>query len=248
MLGHAVLLLVLSLGIHCLAENFCRNDLCRGATHIACEYPNGGFNSSCPKDAKVIELSKDLKNGIAKAHNLVRQRWASGKANVSRIACKMATVKWDDDLAKVALLNAKTCLFRHDACRNTERFPYSGQNIYLAAIWQSAGTNIDIPPTQLLEMAVKNWADEERDVVPEDLASYKRQRKVIGHLTVMINEKSSAVGCGITTYKEGGGRKYLVACNYSFANILGKSVYSECPKAGSGCPKGLSKQYPPLCA
>jgi len=141
------------------------------------EYPNGSFNSSCPKDAKVIEFNQDLKNVLVKAHNLVRQRWASGKANVSRIACKMATVKWDDDLAKVALLNAKTCLFRHDACRNTERFPESGQNLYLALVSQSAGMETDIPPSQLIEMAVKNWADEEKDVVPDDLVAYKRQQK-----------------------------------------------------------------------
>lgn len=36
---------------------------------------------------------------------------------------------WDDELAKLAEYNAKTCTYGHDECRNTANYKYAGQNI-----------------------------------------------------------------------------------------------------------------------
>lgn len=41
------------------------------------------------------------------------------------------TLEWDDELAYLAELNAKTCKIEHDLCRNTANFPYAGQNLAL---------------------------------------------------------------------------------------------------------------------
>ncbi|KAH8355448.1 hypothetical protein KR084_007038, partial [Drosophila pseudotakahashii] len=212
---------------------------------------NGAFGSSCPPDVTVRKLDQDLKNLLLRDHNLVRQKWASGKGKFPRRACKMETVKWDEDLANVALLNAKTCLFAHDACRNIEKYRYSGQNVYMMIFWQCPRRKkqIEIPTSQLLENATRHWAAEEKDIEADHLRSYPQNiKKMIGHLTTLINEKSNAVGCGIVTYmKPNNTREFIVTCNYSYVNFIGETVYSECEKAGSQCPKGLSSQYPPLC-
>ena len=36
---------------------------------------------------------------------------------------------WDDELAKLAEYNAKSCTYGHDQCRNTATYKYAGQNI-----------------------------------------------------------------------------------------------------------------------
>lgn len=41
----------------------------------------------------------------------------------------MAQIVWDDELASLAQLNTKQCKMQHDACHNTAKFRYSGQNL-----------------------------------------------------------------------------------------------------------------------
>ncbi|XP_033169760.1 antigen 5 like allergen Cul n 1 [Drosophila mauritiana] len=247
-----VTIFVLSLVLHSLAENFCRQDLCsKGTTHIACQNVNGSFGSSCPKDATVIKLNLGDKNALTKAHNLVRQKWATGKAKIKRTACKMAKMEWNKDLEKMALLNAKTCLMRHDECHNTEKFRLSGQNLFAMGFWHTGirKTKMNMTLSMLFEMAVQKWAGEEKDITAEDLKKTPlNPPDVIGHLTVLINEKSNAVGCGLVSYNLGEIRRYNLACNYAYTNVIGERVYEECAKAGSECPKEIDLKYPPLCA
>ncbi|EDV47463.2 uncharacterized protein Dere_GG17625 [Drosophila erecta] len=240
-----MLVFVLSLVLHSPAENFCRQDLCaKGTSHIACNV-NGSFGSSCPKDATAIKLSREDKNVLLKAHNSVRQKWASGAARTRRIACKMAKMEWNRDLERMALLNAKTCLMAHDECHNTDKFRLSGQNLFAAAFQQAK----NITARRLLELAVQKWAGEEAFLTAADLRKTPpNPAEVIGHLTVLINEKSFAVGCGLVSFELGEFRRYNLACNYAHTNVIGQSVYAECAKAGSGCPKGRDLEYSSLCA
>ncbi|XP_017066770.1 antigen 5 like allergen Cul n 1 isoform X2 [Drosophila eugracilis] len=246
MLDSTVFILFLNFMIYCMADNYCRPDLCPSRiNHIACQNRNGSFGTNCPKNVTVVKLTQDHKNLLIKAHNIVRQKWASGKAKIRRLACKMATIEWNKDLENLALLNAKTCLMEHDYCHNTEKFRQSGQNLFAAGFWKS----MPITTRELLEIAVQMWAGEERDIKASDLQKLPvTQPKVIGHLTVLINEKNDAVGCGLVSYTVGEDRKFNLACNYAYSNVLGQSVYSECPTAGSKCRKGLNSQYPALCA
>lgn len=55
-------------------------------------------------------------------HNKYRNEIALGKIPHYDSATNMATVKWDDELAKLAELVARTCLFKRDKCRNTGDF------------------------------------------------------------------------------------------------------------------------------
>ncbi|XP_043660782.1 antigen 5 like allergen Cul n 1 isoform X2 [Drosophila teissieri] len=245
MSGYTVVnIFVLSLVLQSLAENLCRQDLCpKGTTHIACNV-NASFGSSCPKDASVIKLNLKDKKLLLRAHNLVRQKWASGKAKIRRPACKMAKIEWSKELEKLALLNAKTCVVAHDGCHNTEQFRQSGQNLFVATY--SLGMNVT--SAVLLETAVAEWAGEEKDIAAEDLQKFDANKvSSIGHLTVLVNERSSAVGCGLVSYKRTQFKQYYLACNYAYTNVVGEPVYGECAKAGSGCPKGIDPIYAPLC-
>lgn len=235
---------------------------------------NGSFGSSCPKDATVIKLNLGDKNALIKAHNLVRQKWASGKAKIKWTACKMAKMEWNKDLEKLAILNAKTCLMGHDECHNTEKFRLSGQNLFAMGFSHAriTKTKMNMTLSMLFEMAVQKWAGEEKDITAEDLKKTTPNPpefvtyffshllvsvsfyafvfffRVIGHLTVLINEKSNAVGCGLVAYNLGEIRRYNLACNYAYTNVIGERVYEECAKAGIECAKGIDQKYPPLCA
>lgn len=68
-------------------------------------------------------------------------------------ASNMSYVTWNIELAKLAELNVKTCIFAHDKCRNTLDYPYAGQNI---AIMSGFFTNI----TETIEKLIDLWWDE----------------------------------------------------------------------------------------
>jgi hypothetical protein len=66
----------------------------------------------------------------------------------------------------------------------------------------------------------------------------------------MITERSTHVGCGITTFKiQENGRQmdsYVLACNYASANLENMPVYHS-GAVGSGCTLGRDALYPGLC-
>lgn len=137
------------------------------------------FGAQCPAGAKVVDLS-GMKALIIQMHNVRRDRVAGGNLPGYQQARRMGTVvsyqmnkksqrhyqpfqlnstqQWDDELAKIALLNAKRCFMAHDACRNIPRFTRSGQNIALSS---TKGM-----PNQLrkhLIEAIQNWFLEYKD-------------------------------------------------------------------------------------
>ena len=72
-------------------------------------------------------------------------------------------------------------------------------------------------------------------------------RVEIGHFAVMVAEKNTRVGCGMSTYKTSTGMLgYLFACNYARTNRLGCPVY-ESGVAGSGCKAGNDTVFTSLC-
>lgn len=75
--------------------------------------------------------------------------------------------------------------------------------------------------------------------------------RVIGHFTAMITDRSTQIGCGISSYQSKSGRftmtNYLLACNYASTNMIGWPVYKSGTKA-SGCLSGSDQVYPGLCA
>lgn len=56
---------------------------------------------------------------IIDAHNKNRNDLAMGNTPNYEPAVRMGTLRWDEELANLALLNARTCEFAHDQCRTT---------------------------------------------------------------------------------------------------------------------------------
>lgn len=60
-----------------------------------------------------------MKSKILDYHNKYRNQQALGQTPNYEPAVRMATMKWDSDLAKLAEMNVRTCMFGHDNCMNT---------------------------------------------------------------------------------------------------------------------------------
>ena len=64
-------------------------------------------------------MSPDIKNIILNAHNQLRNKIALGKQSRFSPAVRMLQTVWSDDLAYLARLNARSCIYAHDLCHNT---------------------------------------------------------------------------------------------------------------------------------
>lgn len=64
-------------------------------------------------------MTIDVQKVILDAHNKNRNKLALEHILEYESAVRMATLRWDDELAKLTLLNARTCDFNHDECRTT---------------------------------------------------------------------------------------------------------------------------------
>ncbi|XP_075158974.1 venom allergen-1-like [Haematobia irritans] len=226
--------------------DYCSPDLCRnGYSHIACRH-NGAFEPSCPSDATMINIDDKLKKVIVKAHNTKRNLIAGGGHPNHEPACRMATMKWDDELAKIAALNVRQCKMAHDKCRNTKTFQYSGQNLAWMGFMGSAN-DVD-----MLNKAVNMWYEEVKDSKMQYIKKYPKSYSgpAIGHFTVMVADRNVRVGCAASTYSVPGQpyKGYLVACNYATTNMMDHPIYASCPKAASGCKTGTNKNFPNLCS
>jgi hypothetical protein len=136
----------------------CAPDLCKsGKQHIGCGN-SGNWASSCPSDKKGITINEDMKSQILAAHNKWRNIAASGKAKSlpGLTASKMATMQWDDELAKLAELNVRRCIFEHDQCRNTAKYNHVGQNIGISGL-----SNKFQDPTPTAVDLVNTWYTQE---------------------------------------------------------------------------------------
>lgn len=116
---------------------------------------------------------------------------------------------------------------KHDECRNTDRFPTVGQN--LAIIRDSSTMNV----TKELQSMIQKWFDEHKDASPADIDDFQSSNRKIGHFTQLIRDKVAYIGCGVATYDKKGfkGTHLLLACDYSYTNMIGEAVY----KSGTAC-------------
>lgn len=98
-------------------NNYCEAGLCPSSKkHIGC-INKGHFGHLCPKDARVIKLDDYSKRLLLHMHNQHRSTIAEGKTPGFPPAVKMGALKWDDELAYLAELNAMSCEIEHDKVR-----------------------------------------------------------------------------------------------------------------------------------
>ncbi|KAL5290428.1 Ag5r.2 family protein [Megaselia abdita] len=190
-----------------------------------------------------------MKIDILKSHNEKRNQVAGGEIANHLPAVRMATMEWDDELAKMAAFNVKTCNYGHDQCRNTNTFRFSGQN--LAKNWWY-GSNPEIEPLVLGQ--IDSWFDENKD---SDMTKINNvgstEGAVTGHFTVMVAELSVKVGCAAVRSSEWDEEQQLTwqtlttACNYAHTNVLEHKIYRSGAPA-SQCTTGTNSNYPFLCS
>ena len=87
------------------------------------------FAQDCGEDAEFVLMTPMHKKLILDLHNQFRDRIAHGKIPGYAPAARMPALRWNDDLAYVAGLHARSCSPENDDCRNTRVFKNVGQNI-----------------------------------------------------------------------------------------------------------------------
>jgi Cysteine-rich secretory protein family len=141
-------------------------------------------------------------------------------------------------------MNVKQCEMKHDECRNTKDFKFAGQNLC---------TRKKSKEFENLEGSIDNcittWFNEKEFATQDDIKKCCNLESTnpIGHFTVMVNDRANAVGCGMIRFKRKGKLQTLMACNYSFTNIIDKRVYTA-GKATSDCIQGANPDFDALCS
>ncbi|KFB35694.1 AGAP006420-PA-like protein [Anopheles sinensis] len=156
----------------------------------------------------------------------------------------MPTLIWDDELARQAGHNARSCVYAHDVCRNTKLFRYVGQN--LAHVSTTAILHFE----KLVQLSIQGWWDEFNVTTQAQLDRFpeKQPGHPIGHFTQMISDRAWKMGCAAQTWFEGKVNSiFYMVCNYSFANYEGQPVYRRGLPA-SRCRTGENADYPGLCS
>lgn len=86
----------------------------------------------------------------------------------------MATMRWNPELAKLAVLNVKQCRMVHDQCRNTQSFHYAGQNLATVA-WKGMQKTISSVVNQQIQL----WFDEYKDTTMAHINKYPATTRYI---------------------------------------------------------------------
>ncbi|XP_055607820.1 antigen 5 like allergen Cul n 1-like [Uranotaenia lowii] len=227
------------------ATNYCEPSLCDDdETHVACDAGSELEKSSC----KVIPVESAEQSLIVKLHNEFRNKVATGKQEYPGgfypEAARMTTMQWDDDLAFVAAANARKCEFEHDQCRNSVRYPASGQNIAYSG-QSSAKADVSAVITKL----INKWYGEYKDANPEYTAEYPKDYEgpAIGHFTQIIADRADRIGCAMVQWTEKPWVKFYLVCNYARTNVIEKAIYVAGDVA-SECTTGTNSDYPGLCS
>jgi len=226
------------------SQDYCSAALCGTAKHIACGN-NGAFvQPACGNSATVIDLTPYISQ-ILDIHNSKRSIVGLGQVSHLKSASRLATVKYNPELASLALLNVKQCAMKHDACRNTPQFKSSGQNLFYLSTKPRAAAIA----TALNQMG-NSWYNENADTTQAYIDKYPSVTppKTIGHFTAMLRDSQTDVGCSaVQVLSSDGWYSIYIACNYATTNIIGVPVYRSGPTA-SLCQTGKNPKYPGLCS
>ena len=130
---------------------------------------------------------------------------------------------------------------QHDGCIKTDQFPAAGQNLY----WMGA-SNHDNDVNKVLANAVNSWYSEIKYASQADIDRCCGDFGKIGHFTQVVRDNAVAIGCAVSRYTDGTWKATLVACNYSYGNMLNTPVYSS-GNTASACPNGRDSAFSNLC-
>ncbi|KAL1378920.1 hypothetical protein pipiens_015272 [Culex pipiens pipiens] len=252
----STVLLLLTVGTfgHAQQTDYCDPDLCAGENgpHIMCDgQDTTSMSDDCGSGAVERPLGAEHRALIVDMHNRIRSKVAMGQQNYTRSkylpqAVRMATMRWDAELAAMAAANARRCQNEHDACHNTKKYPTSGQNL---ATQSFEGKKIP-DDTVLIKGFINDWFSEHRYADPALVARYPENYDGpdVGHFTQLVRDRCTAVGCAMVRFKDASKwtTQYMV-CNYAITQLENKPVYvagAACSKCTTGC----NSKYPGLCS
>lgn len=214
--------------------------------HTMCKYYGRG--PTCGPEVGGGGVSSEDAAAIVNVHNELRAKVARegemrGAPGPQPSGANIRVLEWDEELAAVAQRLADQCVFNHDcsACRRVDRFSV-GQNLYISSHSDHSQTGPN------WYAAVKKWYDEVA-LFPNSNTENFVPTSSTGHYSQMLWAETSLVGCGYTTFVQGGWLNKLYACNYGPAgNMRGGSMYNVGPPCFA-CPPGTScsRQYWGLC-
>ncbi|XP_030377905.1 scoloptoxin SSD976-like isoform X2 [Scaptodrosophila lebanonensis] len=209
--------------------------------------PTGAWLAACPKSPAptAVVMTSALQTEIVKGHNSRRQTLAAGALPGFSSAVRMAPVRWNAELARLAALNVRQCQMKHDACRNTPTFRASGQNLAMVGYSGAISSRSD---QALVTQSLTMWWDEYKITTKAQINSYPQNYNgpAIGHFTAMAQEKQTHVGCAAARYLKTSMNYWLFACNYATTNYVNQPVYAAGPTA-SKCKTGTHVNFPALC-
>ncbi|XP_055611191.1 antigen 5 like allergen Cul n 1-like [Uranotaenia lowii] len=226
-------------------SDYCDPSLCDpGSTHIAC---NAKLEFANPTGI-TIPLNDTRKARILQLHNQLRNKIASGKQDYPGgfypTAARMTTMQWDEELAYIAGFNARRCITGHDKCRETSKYPASGQNL---AYYKYIKGSPDID--KVIDILVNRWYSEYKDANVGHIHKYPEnyQGPKIGHFTEFVQDRNDRIGCTLVQWLEKPKTVIYLACNYARTNIIGQPAYITGAVA-SQCTTGTNSEYPALCS
>ncbi|XP_031634413.1 allergen Tab y 5.0101-like [Contarinia nasturtii] len=231
-----------------LSIDYCSKSLCRGkrknAKHIACEN-DGTFGEECTSNdnTTLIVFTDLLKQVVLNTHNSYRNKIACGNVEGYNKAARMATLVWNNELAKFAEYNVRRCIFEHDKCRNTDKLMYVGQNIA-----RTKNSKKFQAPVKLMKILMGGWFGENKDTNMTVIKKHKRIGKRIGHFTQMVRDQAYLIGCAMIQFELNNWFITIFACNYSLNNILNQPIYDASSEAASECQSGTNEKFKCLCS
>ncbi|EAA11192.2 AGAP006418-PA [Anopheles gambiae str. PEST] len=226
--------------------DYCANSNCRnGRPNVGCNPPASPGGPACAGlNPEVKTFSPEEQTLILSEHNKRRSQLAQGELKPFQPAVRMPTLTWDEELAKQAGNNARSCTYQHDSCRNTPVFAWAGQNLALS---QSSGMNKTV--SEVISSSIASWWSEHNVTREEQLNTYPSSYSgpAIGHFTQMASDQSDKIGCAMQNWVSDNWQTYYFVCNYGVTNIADRPVY----KAGavaSKCTTGRNPTLPGLCS
>uniref|UniRef100_A0A1A9ZJ21 SCP domain-containing protein n=1 Tax=Glossina pallidipes TaxID=7398 RepID=A0A1A9ZJ21_GLOPL len=211
--------------------------------HVAClEKPE--FKENCPLDAELLNLSY-VRESIVNFHNEKRNYIAGGGDKNHKIACRMGTMEWDNELAGIAEYNVRKCALRYDNCFNTSAYRYPGQNL------GTYKTTLSVSGDERIRWILLSWYKQVANSKQEYVESYPYDyyQTNFSHFAIMMSDRNVRVGCAASSYSEYAKKlgitlnTTLLACNYASTNMVEFPIYdTNCTAATVRCNTGFNER------
>ncbi|XP_050094077.1 antigen 5 like allergen Cul n 1-like [Anopheles aquasalis] len=233
------------IGLKYCAQEYCDPSYCGTSINVGCNPPPLTGGPLCTgKNASVVVINATIQALILSVHNRLRNQLAIGNLAGFASAQRMPTLAWDETLAAQAGHNARSCNFAHDACRNTAKYAYAGQNL---ATLSFSGQSKTVE--SLVRKMVGAWWSEYQDATQALVDHFPSNYTgpAIGHFMQMASDQASVIGCAMQYWVEDMFEMYYLVCNYERSPFINEAVYKKGAVA-SECTTGTNQEYVGLCA